>query len=75
MAATQQRQTAGYRIFDIGGYRVEILKRAGSPTYWQYRVWQHDGAMWQIFEDGMVGSRDEAACVAGMVIADHRREQ
>ena len=70
-----QKQSPSYRLYDVGGYRVELLKRPGRPVYWQFRVYCSDSGEWQFIESGWLGSRDEAASVAGMVIADHRREQ
>ena len=70
MTATM-KQSANYRRYTVSGYNVELIKRPGNPTYWQFRVWASD----RLVESGWLGSRDEAATVAGLAIADHRDQQ
>ena len=70
------KQSANYRRYTVSGYNVELIKRPGNPTYWQFKVWEtYSDISDRLVESGWVGSRDEAATVAGLAIADHRDQQ
>ena len=75
MEVTRKKRT-NYRRYTVSGYNVELIKRPGYPTYWQYKVWEkYSDISDRLVESGWVSSRDKAATAADMVIADHRDKQ
>ena len=76
-ARETNKQTANYRDYMVYGndYRVELIKQTSSNT-WQYRVYWNTGEGWEMVDHGIHGTRDQAATVAGIAIAEDidRRE-